>query len=63
MFINIINRELVGNFMLFQKLNVGEVYIIKQSNSDLRINFINRLFSDVPCDLDTVHLIYFKLIG
>ena len=57
MFINIINRELVGNFVLRQKLNLGEVYIIKQSNSELRINFINRMFPDVPCDLDTVHLI------
>lgn len=42
MFINIINRELVGNFMLCQKLNVGEVYIIKQSNSELRVKFMNR---------------------
>ena len=30
------------NLVLCQKLNLRKVYIIKQSNSELRVNFINR---------------------
>ena len=45
--------------MFYRKLNLREMYIIKQSNLELRVNFMNR----TTCDMDKVHLIHIKASG
>ena len=50
-------------FCFVKKLNLGEIYIIKQSNSDLRVNFMNRTIANYSCDTDKGHLIYFNSYG